>query len=68
MKKTYFQKFIGDKYNFYKISSRKSICLDSSTYLKKSRSRVIETMDTRQNPAEIKRDLISMTSKEMKTL
>lgn len=58
MKKTYFQKFTADKYNFYKPPSKQNVGLESTSILKKSRSKVMDTMDTRQSrqyPLEIKR-------------
>jgi hypothetical protein len=45
MKKTYFQKFIPDKYNFYDPPTKISIAADS-TSLRKSRSKVFSIADT----------------------
>ena len=45
MKKTYFQKFIPDKYNFYDPPTRKSIPAAESTTLRKSRSKIFSLMD-----------------------
>lgn len=69
MKKTYFQKFIADKYNFYKPPAKHSVGLESTSILKKSRSKVIDTMDTRQSrqyPLEINREMVSLTYKDSK--
>jgi hypothetical protein len=45
MKKTYFQKFIPDKYNFYDPPSKKSFAAVESTTLRKSRSKIFSLMD-----------------------
>jgi hypothetical protein len=43
MKKTYFQKFVPDKYNFYREPTQKTAGLDSTSCLRKSRA--MDTVD-----------------------
>ena len=45
MRKTYFQKLMPDKYNFYKRTINRSIGMDSTSILKKSRSRILSPSD-----------------------
>lgn len=61
MKKTYFHKFMPDKYNFYTTKTQKTINLDSTSVLKKSRSRVLDTMET--NILDAKRESLPVVKR-----
>ena len=70
MKKTYFQKFAGDKYNFYK-PKQHTIAVESNA-LKKSRSRaIVDTCETNmleQSKKSLKRETIGLSSREEPTV
>ena len=66
MKKTYFQKFIPDKYNFYKAQTHNTINLESTSILKKSRSRVYDTLET--HPAEVRKESLPLVKPEDRTI
>lgn len=60
MKKTYFQKFLPDKFNFYNPSSKVSIGADS-TSLRKSRTKVLAISET--DYVETKKEVATLSPK-----
>ena len=64
MKKTYFQKFMADKYNFYTKPTKVSIGGDSSS-VKKSRTKVLTISET--SFVGLKKESATASPKESKT-